>query len=104
MATAARVASLACSGALVGAAGSWHSPLSRAQTAGLGLTHRSGARPQTDKAGAEPVAAAATLRGAGPQLPGAFARPGALWEAETRTAGLALAGSGGGERRPAEER
>lgn len=87
LAILARTARLACSRALAGAAGSRHSPLSRAYSPGLSLTHRSGARPQTDKAGAEPVAAAAMLRVAGPQLPGAPARPEALWEAPRRSCG-----------------
>lgn len=109
-ATAARPAGLACSHALPGAAGSRHSPLSRAHRPGLGFTHRSSAHPQTDKAGAEPVAAAAATSGAGPQLPGAPARAPAhcgkrrRGAAETRKIGPALVGSGGVGRRPVEER
>lgn len=85
LAILAWAAGLVCSQALAGATGSRHSPLSRAHRPGLSLTHRSGARPQTDKAGAEPVAAAAMLHVAGPQLPGARARPEALWEAPRRS-------------------
>lgn len=87
LAILARAAGLVCSRALAGEAGSRYSPLSRAYRPGLSLTHRSGARPQTDKAGVEPVAAAAMLRVAGPQLPGACARLEALWEASPRCCG-----------------
>lgn len=59
----------------------------RTDQAWASLTAAARARSQTDKAGAEPVAAVAATSGAGPQLPGACARSGALWEAPPRCCG-----------------
>jgi hypothetical protein len=83
-----RLAGLACwrpRGEPRAAAGRRGPGLAQAHEPGRGLTHRSGARPQTDtpqtKPAPSPQQPQQSRTAAGPQLPRSRARPGALWEA-----------------------